>query len=132
MTMELDVIRRKLEESKEYFAKVEALLKSAGAKTWSELFPSDETGDYDSYNYFGPGVHCSSNTPDFKYYRLDNQGNHTLVPSHHFAAYDELFQACFDGDNAKVERLCLPKGTVPTKHDLLQITVEFGRLTSRC
>ena len=34
-----------------------------------------------------------------------------LVPLHIKAQYDELFEACWTGDNARIEELCLPKRT---------------------
>ncbi|KAH9949864.1 ankyrin [Amylocystis lapponica] len=40
--------------------------------------------------------------------------------------YDELFEACWVGDDMKIQELCLPKRGAQSKNGLLQIVAAFG------
>ncbi|KAH9944572.1 ankyrin [Amylocystis lapponica] len=63
---------------------------------------------------------------DLCYNRMQNLWNSSPAPSHLTALYDELFEACLVGDNAKIQSLCLPKEGAPPKDNLLQIATTFG------
>ncbi|KAA1479103.1 ankyrin [Dentipellis sp. KUC8613] len=57
------------------------------------------------------------------YKRHSAYSNYDLVPLHLKVLYDELYEACWNGDNARIEELCLPKH--PSKTDPpLQISVQ--------
>jgi hypothetical protein len=44
----------------------------------------------------------------YVYLTLNGGYNQMWVPKHLTTAYDELFEACFTGDNAKIQQLCFP------------------------
>jgi hypothetical protein len=46
-----------------------------------------------------------------------------LVPAHLKVLYDELYQACWTGDNATIQELCLPKHISDDKEPI-QISVQ--------
>ncbi|KAI0738301.1 ankyrin [Daedaleopsis nitida] len=115
-----------LQHSVEYLTKVEALLTAQGAKSWKELHPDEVTAENHA-DYFR-SVHLRSlsrqNKPGFE--RLTATWRFDAVASHLEAAYEELFQACCDGDNAKIEQLCLPPKDGKADQQLIHITVRFG------
>lgn len=105
----------KLKEIQKLFAEIQTALSERHAKTWRELYPDnaepatvpdaptpvDKTSlppvskperDY-TYLYLSPG----------SYYSRDQR-----VPQHLHEAYDELYEACYLGDNEKIRRSCLP------------------------
>ncbi|KAH9949875.1 ankyrin [Amylocystis lapponica] len=60
------------------------------------------------------------------YNRDRNSWSSSPAPSFLTALYDELFEACLLGDNAKIQRLCLPKEGAQPTDNILQIAVTFG------
>ena len=60
------------------------------------------------------------------------------VPLHLKAQYDELFEACWAGDNARIEELCLPRrvpgGSEPPIHISVHASIppSLGRGSLRC
>lgn len=108
----------------EYFMRLEEDLLSRGAKTWKELYP-DEIPLPD---YFYPttiyGCYGEMNTSIPGFTKLSKTQS-VAVPTHQIPFYEELFEACCSGDNAKIEELCLSKkGKVA--QELIQITSRFG------
>ncbi|KAF7790774.1 hypothetical protein EIP86_001731 [Pleurotus ostreatoroseus] len=118
---------------KSYFEDVESLLVSHGAKTASELAPFDGSesdrkqkilnsiyGPYISRPWHQSAMNACS------FWRLSGSmvGENTTLTT----LYKELFTACWNGDNVKIQRLCLPqnngqdqKGPGP-----LQMAVRWG------
>ncbi|KAJ3554073.1 hypothetical protein NM688_g3295 [Phlebia brevispora] len=119
---------------KAYFNEVEALLVSHGAKTAAELAPSDAPAVAESerqMRLLGQiyQFHIYRNTTplgSFSFYRLgrlnDVVGNDTTAAT----LYNELFAACWDGDNSKIQRLCLPQAAQKTHDTPIQIAVRWG------
>ena len=97
---------------KEYLQGIEGLFISLDAKTGGGLRRvSQPLQDVPlPYHYVRPARR-----------RWDDQ----VVSSHATPSYDELFQACFDGDNARIQQLCLPKENSKIQTDPLQITAEM-------
>ncbi|TFY63651.1 hypothetical protein EVG20_g6224 [Dentipellis fragilis] len=63
------------------------------------------------------------------YKRHSAHSRYDLVPLHLKVLYDELYEACWNGDNAHIEELCLPKH--PSKTDPpLQISVQTAHPTN--
>ena len=118
-----------LRRSIEYFIQLEKDLVSRGAKTWKELHPDEEpftidlcpTGFYGYYGDMKPRV------PGFT--KMSGSGSTVGVPRYQTALYEELFEACCTGDNAKIEELCLPK---TDGQEGIQITARFGGRWGKC
>ena len=115
-----------LQRSIAYFAQLEEDLLSRDAKTWKELHPDQESVPDDFYrsgvyNYYS-GVNTSA--PGFT--KLTGTWPAAVaVPTHQVTVYEELFEACCAGDNAKIEELCLPRKGKDGQ-ELIQITARFG------
>ncbi|KAI0030398.1 hypothetical protein K488DRAFT_87813 [Vararia minispora EC-137] len=62
-------------------------------------------------------------TPATSYIRIKGSYQEEPVPLHLKAFYDELYEACWDGDNARIEELCLPKKVASDSQEPIQITV---------
>lgn len=104
-TLQEDITR--LEETFEYLQDINSALIARDAKTWNEVYPDKLTTlvatTYANYNEDGP-----PKLPDpATYATLNSYGNGRVVPQHQVALYDELFEACFTGNNEKVQDLCL-------------------------
>ncbi|KAI0708741.1 hypothetical protein C8T65DRAFT_535541, partial [Cerioporus squamosus] len=118
-------MKKNLGLSLDFLTKAEELLISRGAKTWKELYPDQPTID-DPSEYFrsvAMGYWRSRNNLEF--FRMNGTWAFEQVPSHLTARYNELYQACCDGDNAKIEELCLPKDG-KADQQLIQITSRFA------
>ncbi|KAI1782779.1 ankyrin [Ganoderma leucocontextum] len=119
-TDEKEHIRRSIE----YFTRLEDVLVSRGAKTWKELHPDQESIPDDFYRsgfYYYGGQNGSSTG----FTKMSGTWLSVAAPSHQTTLYEELFEACCTGDNAKVEELCLPKKGKDGQ-ELIQITARFG------
>jgi hypothetical protein len=96
-----------LEDEKAYLLEIQDALSKHNAKTWYELYPTEEpkaktktrmrpsNANYErewAYVYWLKGRYCYHDE---------------RVPQHFTAAYDELYEACYHGDNEKVQKLCL-------------------------
>lgn len=88
-----------------------------------------------SYSTVSPQVQQSSEAPTVQTSVLQHgttQGRgyarHTklstvLIPAHLKVLYDELYEACWTGDNATIQELCLPKHLAEDKEPI-QISVQ--------
>ncbi|KAF8987599.1 hypothetical protein BDQ17DRAFT_1334968 [Cyathus striatus] len=113
---------RQRKETKDYFVGVERLLVARGAKTWNELHPDNPMAYADAQlhsSLFGrlsniePNPTVVLDPESYRYTYLSNLssnrfGMSTFIPEHLRGAYDDLFEACYSGDNEKIEQLCLP------------------------
>jgi hypothetical protein len=115
----------RMKRTKQYFEDIKELLVSIGAKTWTELGgvekpKSDATGKaLLEKNLAGP----DPETPfeDYEFASLLN--SFTSLPRHLIPRYHELCQACMNGDNEKIQALCLPPEGIQNDETPLQITV---------
>ncbi|KIJ65131.1 hypothetical protein HYDPIDRAFT_153095 [Hydnomerulius pinastri MD-312] len=82
----------------EYFARLEDILTSQGAKTWAEL---------NSLPVVEPATASAGmkSQPDPGYRWLG--APHQAPPSYQHALFDALYEACFAGDQAKILQLCM-------------------------
>ncbi|TFK24224.1 ankyrin repeat protein [Coprinopsis marcescibilis] len=121
-----------LQGTKAYLDDIQRLLGARSAKGWKELFPDVETTAMSAAFGITPPVKWDdvetgpqSVTVKSKYAGLSQRYSVSVIATHLNDVYDELFEACFNGDNDTVERLCLlPKdGSEPTK-PLLNINVQ--------
>ena len=93
----------RMECTKKYFQDVKDLLLSAGGKTYAELrdlelpksSPQSATDD-------------SMKGRTIEDYGFQLMSFNTDIPKHFTKKYDELFQACFAGDDERIQTLCLP------------------------
>ncbi|KAI0750408.1 hypothetical protein C8Q74DRAFT_1373995 [Fomes fomentarius] len=109
----------------EYLVQVEQLLLSHHAKSWKDLYPNDDDCDTDHSKFFTWTVYRSPLKPTLGFFQMYGESHFDTAPSHLVALYEELFTACAEGDNAKIEELCLPKEEKSTKQ-LLHITMRYG------
>ncbi|KAF8335572.1 ankyrin repeat protein [Amanita rubescens] len=115
----------RMKRTKQYFDDIKELLVSIGAKTWTELggvekTKSDATGKaLLGKNLAGP----DPETPfeDYEFASLLN--SFTSLPRHLIPRYHELCEACLNGDNEKIQALCLPPEGAQNDEIPLQITV---------
>ncbi|KAJ7058898.1 ankyrin repeat protein [Mycena amicta] len=108
---------------KAYFADMEGVLLDNGAKSWSEVYPEHQSAALEQkLNQFGPGEGVSY---PVRYWRMTGGGAMKRVDHALEAVYDELYEACFNGDNETIQKLCVaPPSGMP-----LQISVVVAEHT---
>jgi hypothetical protein len=110
-------IRRKeqelerLKDVREFLADLQGSLVEKNAKAWKDIYPAVETQAWlqpiprDPV----PRTQPTKSKPETTYVYLTKAAyNRVNVPGHLVERYDELYEACFAGDNAKIQALCLP------------------------
>ena len=128
----------RIKDLKAYLVEVQNALIDRQAKTWSEIYPDIECKPV--VKILKPS---KPDIPDVtpvkekeiikpqrrtKYVYLAPSYSHQTLPEHLLEAYDDLYQACYDGDNEKVQRLCLPipgQPAAPGAPSPLRITVRM-------
>ncbi|KDR74215.1 hypothetical protein GALMADRAFT_123653 [Galerina marginata CBS 339.88] len=107
--------RERLEDIKEFLVELQNILKTQDGKTWKDLYPSLETHASLSLDSSLETLiarlaqSTAKEARDYSYAFIVSSGyNRQNVPEHTVSAYDELYEACYSGDNDKVQRLCLP------------------------
>ncbi|KAF8075783.1 ankyrin repeat protein [Lyophyllum atratum] len=101
---------RQFEDAHTYLTDMERVLVARGAKTWNEIYPEKPSAPENELQ-FGTNYQ-NNNLPASPYFILSSNyysNNNLAIPLHLTAMYDELYEACFAGDNKKVEQLCLPQ-----------------------
>ena len=113
----------RLGDIKQFLLELQSHLGKLGAKTWKEAYPPAlRPIDYSSLveteatlpvkhivTKFEKQVIGAKKTRDTSYVYLGKSSYHRQnIPEHLTDHYDELFEACFAGDNDKIQRLCLP------------------------
>ena len=113
---------------KRYFEDVKELLASNGAKTWSEMkgdeSPSPSPGMPKRLGKTRDESSGTQKETPFESYDFVESGSSFSV-SHLVPRYHELYEACFNGDNEKIQALCLPPEGVQIDETLLCITVQL-------
>ena len=129
-----------------YFEEVERDLVDCGAKTWAELNPAAaenlKANVVSSQTYGTLPSLATQNVADSreflsKYYKAssvplsfviirDQWSDSGPASAHTMPLYEELFEACWKGNNERIEELCLPPKTGKRNKDTeyLQITCE--------
>lgn len=121
---ERDAERRKdsldrMNDIKDFFVELRNLIKTENPKTWKDVYPSLETQAHlNSTPLPNRGLRAAARRQatmnnkqerDYSYALLATSGHNLQnVPEHTVAVYNELYEACFVGDNDKIQRLCLP------------------------
>ncbi|KIK54450.1 hypothetical protein GYMLUDRAFT_63236 [Collybiopsis luxurians FD-317 M1] len=125
---------RSYNELKGFFGDAERLLVSKGAKTFTEVFPDSESTAVATQATFLSTqfiTHARNATPNFSRYIFMGQHEYDSrepVPSHLNEKYEELFEACWKGDNDTVRKLCLPE---ETKQNALRVSVMVAHPTNQ-
>ena len=84
---------------KDYLEEVLGLLKEKKAKTWNQLHPDDKRKEEDHNNQQKQAIFFDVWTSDW---RTES------VPREKVPLYEELYEACWNGDDDKIRELCLP------------------------
>ena len=119
----------RMESTKRYLEYAKDLLVSNGAKTWNEGKRHEIPRSSLSCVFLGGGH--SGTTKEMSFENYDFVGvslryNRTNLPHHSVPRYHELYEACFKGDNEKIQALCLPPDGVQVDETPLRITVQLG------
>ena len=118
--------------TKEYLTFAESVLRAHGATLPERASASKQPAAS------GMGTHPPVISQGSGYKRY---GDHATAPVHLKSYYDELYEACWKGDNASIRELCLPKQFAERKEPI-QIIVQattvgdpyasYGVLPSQC
>lgn len=118
-----------LERTREYLQHIHSTLKLFGAKTWQEAYgepkPMTDPVNNPPVSPAAPKITNINEPPKPRYKFLSKYYRHGWVQHDLSERYDALFEAAFRGDDAKIEKLCVPSeeetdaSVVP-----VQITVE--------
>ncbi|KAL0948908.1 hypothetical protein HGRIS_009017 [Hohenbuehelia grisea] len=112
-----------LGEINDYILEAERFIVSRGGKTAQEMHPPPE--------HIPPASRATSeyptdDTPEIpaQFARINSSSYPmcTNVHAHEVEPYRKLFEACYNGDNDEIERLCLPSKSSDTTDPPLQIT----------
>ncbi|PSR72889.1 hypothetical protein PHLCEN_2v11256 [Hermanssonia centrifuga] len=124
------------DEIKTYFQEVETLFSSNAGKSAAELTPADDISMLQVDNMWLSRIHnspMSYQTPfnpviktPYSFHRLGRQEGHIGMHSNLTALYEELYEACWVGDHAKIQQLCLPQTSSKIPDTPLQISVHWG------
>jgi hypothetical protein len=122
-----------IDEIKEYFDSVAELLPSYGGKNGAQIFRSRMDNSQRLQGLI-KRIHT--------YYALNYNHNFGLNMPHTFwrcgcdegsgmrselvARYEELYAACWSGNNAKIQRMCVPQKEQQATETPLQIAVQWG------
>ncbi|RDB20232.1 hypothetical protein Hypma_012624 [Hypsizygus marmoreus] len=97
---------RKVEDARKYLIDLEHALIASGAKSWNEIYPDRPmvpTNENEAFQAESP-----QQSPCYALVTAHYYGSNFL-PQNLTPLYDELYEACFTGDNEKVQQLCLPQ-----------------------
>jgi hypothetical protein len=109
-----------------YWSDILAALEARNAKSWNELNPQNPAPTSTVEN-------ATSEDKVTKHgYTLQSSGypSEKAVPMHLVPLYDELYQACWAGDETKIKELCTPDET-KTDKTVLEVAVQVVEDSSR-
>lgn len=111
-----------------YYEQATSLLKETNAKGWADLYP-DLPRDTKKIGSDTSGIDRPSKRTQYEILR-SGWGTDMCLP-HLLEPYDELFEACWAGDNAKIQELCLPSTKKGGKSERapLQISVQCSEVS---
>ncbi|KAF9530937.1 hypothetical protein CPB83DRAFT_849901 [Crepidotus variabilis] len=110
---------KELEEGQQYFEEVLRILQAHKAQKWKVVYPDIEstaTADaQEAYNYSVSNVGAKK---EWTCSYLTTGYGRQSVPNHLLESYEELFDACYAGDDDKVKQLCMPSDVDLSKRPL--------------
>jgi len=117
--------QKRHERSLAYCEEVLELLRNNSAKTYFQIYPErlDKEQPPSGHIPYSNTVVVPDTTARIQYALLSGSfyQNDNVQP-HLLDSYDALFQACWEGDNTRIEELCLPRKVNPDKQPI-QISV---------
>ena len=116
----------RMNRTKQYFEDVREFLVSIGAKTWTELGGVEKPKSDALLGRNVANLDPEEEAPfeDFGFAALsETPYGSPNVPRHLIPRYHELCEACLNGDNEKIQALCLPPEGAGDDETPLQITV---------
>ncbi|KAH8111009.1 ankyrin repeat protein [Phellopilus nigrolimitatus] len=107
-----------------FFEEMKTLLEDVGAKSFVEIFADDPDAARPAESPANEeDLEDSDDRARYVFINKRRFGSEKVLP-HLLDQYDALFEACWAGDNARIEELCLPrKGSKPEKPPI-QIAVK--------
>ncbi len=105
----------------DYFTFAESVLRAYGAT----LPDGASTAEQSATGWIGTQTPV---TPQESGYIRHGKDTTTYVPVHLKVFYDELYEACWNGDNASIRELCLPKRAAEAEEPI-QIVVQTTSLS---
>ncbi|KDQ65163.1 hypothetical protein JAAARDRAFT_188410 [Jaapia argillacea MUCL 33604] len=118
--------KQNVSDFKDYLTSLESLLLSNGAKTWDELFP-DDLSVSPSTDGKRTRIRRGKTPVDEEPGYLLQNGQYSWMrhnaPAHLVPLYDELYEAAFTGDNARIQQLCLPEPGAKSQTSPIEISV---------
>lgn len=126
-----------VDETTTYFNDMSSLFTSVGGKTGGELKDLDdeqESARLKSLQFFihdVPGQYYKPSTHVLGYgepqfFRHTKGSPQAGMHSALVKLYDELFTACYTGNNHRIQQLCMPHSSQKTEDTPLQISVHWG------
>lgn len=120
-----------LHSVKDYLRDIQRLLDARNAKSWNVLFPGIETNltfvPSKPSAVYGETSRPKEEDENSEYVYVTNYYRGSYVPMSQSKRYDELYEACFAGDDAKIKQLCLPSdGEEESDVPLLNVNVQIG------
>lgn len=103
----------RLGDIKQFLLELQSHLEKRGAKSWKEVYPLVNTEATLPVKHTVAKIEkqvigAKKERDTFYVYLGTSSYNRQNVPEHLIEHYDELFEACFAGDNDKIQKLCLP------------------------
>ncbi|KAJ3512423.1 hypothetical protein NLJ89_g3531 [Agrocybe chaxingu] len=124
-------LRERMEDIKEFLVEIQRMLNQKHAKRWSDLYPDIPTAAVIEVRHYTLEdiMPKKSKEEEERLYVLVPAGwSEQNVPQHLHPQYDELYEACYAGDNDKIQRMCLPvpgRESAPGALNPLNISVKL-------
>jgi hypothetical protein len=93
---------------RDYLCDVEDLLLLQHAQTWDDIYPDRKSDSTAGQLLLQRSTSTSRIVYPTQYSYPTHRHHPTSAPQHLITTYDELYEACFTGDNEKIKQLCLP------------------------
>lgn len=98
---------------RDYLEEVRALLKEKKAKTWNEIHPDPDRKENCDDTRSRETLKSPSGTVPFQVWSSDWWA--VPVSQEKVSLYEELYEACWNGDDDKIHELCLPESESTTR-----------------
>ncbi|KAF9530926.1 hypothetical protein CPB83DRAFT_849882 [Crepidotus variabilis] len=118
---------KELVECQRYFEEALRILQEHKAQSWGYIYPNIEsTATTEFREMHKQSASNVSPKKAWTCFYLMTGNRRQSVPNHLLESYDELFEACYAGNNDKVKQLCMPTNAAPGVHPL-KVAVRIDR-----